>query len=110
MRLTLALCCAALLATTGTLLADSLPAQTVVHAGDQLDVQISGETDISQQVTVAGDGTIGLPLIGQVRVAGATPQGAGDAIASRPQRYVRDPHVNVNVISVGTSTSSSSAT
>ncbi len=101
MRLILALCCAALLSTTGTLLADSPPPQTVVHAGDQLNVQISGESDISQQVTVASDGTIGLPLIGEVRVAGATPQGASDAIAAVLKRYVRDPRVSVNVISAG---------
>jgi polysaccharide export outer membrane protein len=101
MRLIFALCCAAMLATTGTLLADSPHGETVVHAGDQLNVQISGETDISQQVKVASDGTIGLPLIGQVHVAGATPQDAGDAIASALKRYVRDPRVNVSVLNEG---------
>jgi polysaccharide export outer membrane protein len=101
MRLVLALCCAAVLATTGSLRAEPPRASTVVHAGDQLNVQISGETDISQQVTVASDGTIGLPLIGQIRIAGTTPEGAGDAIASVLKRYVRDPRVNVSVLSEG---------
>ena len=77
----IALVCALLLAMPGTLLADSAQADMLVHAGDHLNVQITGETDLSQTVTVADDGTIGLPLVGQVRVAGVTPGGASDAIA-----------------------------
>jgi polysaccharide export outer membrane protein len=96
-----ALCCALMLATTSSLLADAPRTDVLVHAGDQLNVQISGETDLSQTVTVADDGTIGLPLVGQVRVAGVTPGGAGDAIAVALKRYVRDPRVNVSVVGEG---------
>jgi polysaccharide export outer membrane protein len=78
-----------------------LPTDTVVHAGDQLNVEITGEKEVSQRVTVAGDGTIGLPLIGQVRVAGATPGGAGEIISASLKRYIRDPHVNVIILGEG---------
>jgi polysaccharide export outer membrane protein len=91
----------AVLALMSPSLADTVRSNALVHAGDQLNVQISGETEISQTVTVADDGTIGLPLIGQVRVAGVTPGGAGDVIATALKRYVRDPRVNVSVVSEG---------
>jgi polysaccharide export outer membrane protein len=97
----LALCCALMLAMTGALLADSPRADMLVHAGDTLNVQISGETDLSQKVTVADDGTIGLPLVGQLRVAGVTAGAAGDLIAGALKRYVRDPQVTVSLVNAG---------
>lgn len=98
---------AALLA--GSLAADApadkpvvdLPADNIVHPGDQLQVQVLGENAVSQTVVVAGDGTIGLPLAGQVRVAGDSISGAGDAVADALKRYIRNPHVVVTVVAAG---------
>ena len=102
MRLAIALCAALIFSpAAGGALADPLPAATVVHAGDQLQVQITGDNEMSQTVSVADDGSIGLPLIGQVHVAGSSPGGASDAIAVALKRFVRDPHVNVIVLSEG---------
>jgi len=95
----LALACA--LALPAAALADTLPPGNVVHAGDQLQVQVLGENELAQKVVVAGDGTIGLPLVGQVRVAGATPSGAADAIARALGRYIRSPQVTVSVLTSG---------
>jgi polysaccharide export outer membrane protein len=81
--------------------AQTLPAAVIVHPGDRLQVQVNGESDVSQTVFVADDGTIGLPLIGQIRVAGATPTSASDAIATALKRYVRDPKVIVSILSEG---------
>lgn len=76
-------------------------ADSVVHPGDQLQVQVVGEDSVSQKVVVADDGTIGLPLIGQIHVGGATMTGASDAIAGALKRYVRDPRVIVSVLGEG---------
>jgi polysaccharide export outer membrane protein len=95
-----AFCCALVVAAGGNAFAATTPS-TVVHAGDQLQIQITGETEISQKVTVAGDGTIGLPLVGQIHVAGATPDGASEAISVVLKRYVRDPRVIVAVLGEG---------
>jgi protein involved in polysaccharide export with SLBB domain len=73
----------------------------VVHAGDRLQVQVNGESEVSQTVFVADDGTIGLPLVGQIHVAGATPSAVGQTIAAALKRYVRDPKVVVSVLSEG---------
>ena len=81
--------------------AAALPADAVVHAGDRLQVQVAGEAGISQKVVVADDGTIGLPLAGQVSVGGATLAGASGAIAAALKRYIRDPQVTVSVVGEG---------
>jgi polysaccharide export outer membrane protein len=91
----------AVLALVAPAFAEAAPAVAILAPGDRLAGQVLGETDVSQNVFVAGDGTIGLPLIGQVRVAGATPTGASDAIALALKRYVRDPQVVVTVLSEG---------
>lgn len=96
-----ALVLSAVLALTAPVLAAPEPAVAILAPGDRLAVEVLGENDVSQTVYVADDGTIGLPLIGQVRVAGATPTGASDAIAQALKRYVRDPHVVVTVVSEG---------
>jgi polysaccharide biosynthesis/export protein len=77
------------------------PADAILHAGDKLQIQVGGETEVSQKVVVADDGTIGLPLVGQIHVAGATPSGAGEAIAGALKRYIRDPRVVVAVVAEG---------
>lgn len=89
---------AAFLAVSAT---GSVADTAVVHAGDQLQVRVEGEDTLSQTVTVAGDGTIGLPLVGQVRVGGASIPAADDAIAVALKRYLRDPHVTISVLNQG---------
>ena len=101
MRLLITACLAlSLLAGTASRAVAVIPS-SIVHAGDRLSIEVAGEADLSQQVTVAGDGTIGLPLVGQVHVAGVTPGDAGNLIAAALKQYVRDPHVSVNVLQEG---------
>lgn len=101
MRLIVAACLALCLIASTASRAGAVAQTSIVQAGDRLDVQVTGEADVSQQVTVAADGTIGLPLIGQVHVAGVSPGGASDLIAAALKRYVRDPRVSVIVLEEG---------
>jgi polysaccharide export outer membrane protein len=98
-RAALTLACAMVIA-AGTVTA-ARSADTIVHAGDQLQVQVAGDDPVSQKVVVASDGTIGLPLVGQVRVGGATVSGASDVIAAAFKRYIRQPNVTVSVLGEG---------
>jgi polysaccharide export outer membrane protein len=70
---------------------------TVIHPGDQLSVQVYGDQSLTQNVTVLNDGTIAYPLIGQVAVAGKTPEQAAGAIRDRLLKYVRHPVVTVAI-------------
>jgi polysaccharide export outer membrane protein len=101
MRFPALLCFALVAALAAPAPAQTMPASAVVHAGDKLAIAVLGENDVSEEVVVAGDGTIGMPLVGQIHVAGATPGGAGDAIALALKPYIRDPHVTVDVLSAG---------
>jgi polysaccharide export outer membrane protein len=70
-------------------------AEVVVARGDILDVQVYPDATLSQQVTVANDGSIGLTLLGRVVVAGMTITQTQDAIAHGLMRYLRRPLVTV---------------
>jgi len=70
---------------------------TTIHPGDQLSVQVYGDQTLTQTVTVLNDGTIAYPLIGQVPVAGKTPEQAAALLKERLFKYVRHPVVTVAI-------------
>jgi polysaccharide biosynthesis/export protein len=70
---------------------------TVIHAGDQLAVQVFGDTTLTQNVMVLADGTIDYPLVGLVPVGGHTPSDAAKILSKRLQRYVRHPIVTISI-------------
>ncbi len=70
---------------------------TAIHPGDQLSVQVYGDQALTQTVTVLNDGTIAYPLIGQVPVAGKTPEEAAAALKQRLLKFVRHPVVTVAI-------------
>lgn len=87
----------ALAFTAVSTVASALGAETVIHPGDQLSVQVYGDQTLTQNVTVLNDGTIAYPLIGQVPVAGKTPSQAAEVLKERLLKYVRHPVVNVAI-------------
>jgi len=95
------LCLALMLALGAGTAAQTAAPTTVLHAGDRLEVQVLGENELAQKVVIASDGTIGLPLVGEIRVGGATPADAAGAIAVALQKYLRNPQVTLNVVGAG---------
>jgi polysaccharide export outer membrane protein len=78
-----------------------LPAQTRIHPGDQLSVQVFGDQSLTQNVMVLSDGTVEYPLIGRVPVGGKTPDQAAAVLAARLRKYVRQPVVSVLIAQLG---------
>jgi polysaccharide export outer membrane protein len=72
-------------------------AGTVIHAGDQLAVQVFGDATLTQNVMVLSDGTIDYPLVGRVPVGGHTPSDAAKILSVRLLRYVRHPIVTISI-------------
>jgi polysaccharide export outer membrane protein len=72
--------------------------QSLIHPGDQLNVQVYGDQSLTQNVTVLQDGTLDYPLVGRISVAGKTPPQAAGLIAQRLGRYVRKPIVTISVV------------
>ena len=55
----------------------------LVRAGDVLVIEIAGEPDLPREYEVRTDGTIRLPLIGSVRVAGSTASQVREAVVKQ---------------------------
>jgi polysaccharide export outer membrane protein len=65
--------------------------------GDVIEVAVFGEADLSRTVVIKPDGTIALPLIGEVRAAGKTTEQLAHELTRLYARYVRAPRVSVAV-------------
>jgi polysaccharide export outer membrane protein len=73
----------------------------LIHGGDELNVIVYGEKDLTQAVTVLPSGTISYPLIGEVHVGGLTPTQAASALSTSLKHYLRQPQVSVVVVKEG---------
>ena len=76
-------------------------AQTTIHPGDQLNVQVYGDKDLTQTVTVLPDGSIVYPLIGRVQVGGRSVNEATTLVHDKLQKYVRNPFVTIEIQQLG---------
>lgn len=66
--------------------------------GDRLQVALFRLPQYSGEVEVQVDGTLSLPLVGNVSVQGLTLEAASDRIAQRYSQYLRRPVVTVNLL------------
>lgn len=69
----------------------------VVGPGDVLEVAVFGNEDLSRAATVQPNGTISLPLLGEVPVADLTVAEAKDKLTSLLRSYLVSPQVEVKV-------------
>src|SRR5207245_9559148 len=69
----------------------------VIGSEDVLDVSVWKEPDLSRTVPVRPDGKISLPLLGDVKAEGLTPQELETKVQKQLATLVRDPHVTVIV-------------
>lgn len=67
----------------------------LVGMGDQLEVQVWQEPDLSRAVTVRLDGFVTIPLIGDIKAAGVTPAAIAENIRLKLATYINDPSVTV---------------
>jgi polysaccharide biosynthesis/export protein len=65
---------------------------------DLLEITVFEAPELNRSVRVSGAGQISLPLLGEVSASGLTPRELEVALeATLRQRYIRDPHVSVEV-------------
>lgn len=69
-----------------------------IAPGDQLQVDVWQQEDLSGPVRVRSDGFITVPLVGDVGVAGKTPSQAAQVITQKVKNVVLDPRVAVMVV------------
>lgn len=80
--------------------AQNVGADYVIGPDDQLQITVWENPALTGSVLVRPDGNISLPLIGDVAAAGLTPLQLAASITEHVKNYVKDPTVNVAVLSV----------
>ncbi len=68
-----------------------------IGPGDELDIFVFNEKELSGDVPVRPDGFISMPLIDRMPATGKTPSELARAIEERLKQYLRSPKVNVIV-------------
>jgi polysaccharide biosynthesis/export protein len=70
----------------------------LLDSGDQLYLQVFGVEEYAGEFTVLADGSVRLPLVGQVPVRGVTLEQAQMAVTQAYGEYIRQPFVDLNLI------------
>jgi protein involved in polysaccharide export with SLBB domain len=79
---------------------DSVVYSYRLGAGDKVKVTIFDEPDLSGTFAVSGEGKVSVPLIGDIQAAGLTAPQLQTALETAYQQgYLKDPKVNVEVLS-----------
>lgn len=68
-----------------------------IGPGDELNIVVYNQPDLSATVPVRPDGLISMPLVESIAASGKTPTELGQAIQEKLAEYVRSPQVNVIV-------------
>lgn len=79
---------------------NTLPEGFVIGIGDGLEINVWKEGELSKQVGVRPDGMITLPLVGEIKAVGLTPNQLQDQLTASLSKVLSDPVVTVSVVSV----------
>jgi polysaccharide biosynthesis/export protein len=78
----------------------SLPDGYVIGVGDALDINVWKEGELSKSVGVRPDGMITLPLIGEIKAVGLTPNELQQHLTEALSKVLSDPQVTVIVTGI----------
>jgi polysaccharide export outer membrane protein len=86
--------------TPATRVSKIAPEGYVIGIGDALDINVWKEAELSKTVAVRPDGMITLPLIGEIKAVGMTPNQLQDQLAASLSKVLSDPQVTVIVVGI----------
>ncbi|MDR7531953.1 MAG: SLBB domain-containing protein [Armatimonadota bacterium] len=69
----------------------------VLGPGDTIEIVVFGEAELSRTVAIKPDGTVALPLVGEVKAAGKTTEQLATELTRLYTRYLRAPRISVTV-------------
>ncbi len=69
-----------------------------IGVGDSLQVSVWRNPDLSAEVVVLPDGTVSVPLAGDIKAAGETTTSLAENISGVLDNYIRQPEVTVSVL------------
>lgn len=77
-------------------LSDIIP----LKSGDRIRLTVVGFPDMSGEQIILSDGTIQLPMVGPIAIAGLTPGDASNAITNALKPYVRRPQISIVLLAL----------
>jgi len=86
--------------TPATRVSKVAPEGYVIGVGDGLDINVWKEPELSKTVAVRPDGIITLPLIGEIKALGLTPNQLQDQLAAALSKVLSEPQVTVIVVGI----------
>ena len=86
--------------TAGGIIPPSATSRFVLGPNDVIHVDVGKNTELSQTVIVAPDGSVSLPLLNSVHVAGMTTDEVAQVLRSKLTDYIVNPQVTVSVVAV----------
>lgn len=75
----------------------AVPDNYVLASGDQIEITIFGEPDLTRTVAIKPDGVIALPLVNQVKASGKTATQLEAELTRLYSKYLRKPSISVIV-------------
>ncbi len=75
-----------------------------IGVGDTLDVKVWKNGELSVSVPVRPDGNISVPLVGDIKAEGASPEALAAGITKKLETFIRSPQVTVIVTNPSSST------
>lgn len=72
----------------------------ILGAGDQIDITVLGYQEFTGTKVILPDGTIALPVIGNVKAAGRSPATLAQALSQQLRRFLKNPAVTIGVLTM----------
>lgn len=94
LRRTATLLCIFVFVLSGTLWA----ADRLLRPGDRIGITVLGEPELTKQVVISPEGTVTLPYVHDLKVAGMTATAAATGIAEQLKQFIKNPQVTVELV------------
>lgn len=72
----------------------------ILGAGDQIDITVLGYQEFTGTKVILPDGTIALPVIGNMKAAGRSPSSLAQALSQQLRPFLKNPAVTIGVLSM----------
>jgi len=71
-----------------------------LNVGDQVSIESASDPELTRTLTVLPDGTIALPLVGQVDAAGVDAAQLRDSLEERFKKYIETPAISISPVKI----------
>ncbi|WP_186441678.1 polysaccharide biosynthesis/export family protein [Desulfamplus magnetovallimortis] len=78
----------------------SASSEFVLGTNDKIDITVWRNADLNRSLVIDPAGMIRIPLAGEIRASGKTVSELNQEITSRLSKYIVEPHVDVNIVSI----------